>query len=217
MKKTFIAFALAIVFLSVFQNAYSQQQKTSVSIYGGLNIATLYGSSGGGSRNYRAIAGYNLGAQLQIHAFGEFYLQPGISLISKGTAYNSGQRLRVLYTDIPVNLNFITPVGDGNLIAGAGLYLGLGTSGKLSHTDGKDVKFAFRNNVSDSEVKAGNVYLKRNDFGLSTVLGYEFANKVSLVFDSQFGLFSLTPKVDGKRNPNRLHTVEAAVTVGYRF
>ena len=214
MKKTFKVFALSIVLITIFQTI--QAQKTTFSVYGGANFSKIYSSSGGAG-TFGSVGGFNFGFQAQVHTFGSFYLQPGISVITKGSKYPSGVRVKSVYTNIPVNLTFITPVADGNFLAGAGVYFGIGSGGSVTNTSGRNLKLYYKSNISDSEKATGNIYLKRMDIGLNTVLGYEFHNKLSLVFNAQFTMFNMAPKVGGKTPANKLYYVEPAIVVGYRF
>ncbi|MCS4227560.1 porin family protein [Sphingobacterium sp. BIGb0165] len=132
-----------------------------------------------------------------------FSIQPGLSLQNKGAKWSIGDgnnsaevKQSVMSLDIPVNLVAKLPTGgSGNFFIGAGPYVGFGLSGKnkASGNGGKvetDVKFG----SGDGDE------LKRTDFGVNFLAGYQLTNGFQINAGYGLGLTNLAPNSGSIKN-----------------
>ncbi len=214
MKKTFAVIFLNAMLLICVQK--TQAQKTSFLVYGGPNLSTFY-STTSGAGNFKSVAGFDFGFAVQIPSFDDFYIQPGLFFDTKGAKLPSGINVKTVYTDIPVNLYYIQPFDNGSFVGGVGPYIAFASGGSVTNTNGQNASLVYKNNISLSEDSSHNVYLKRFDAGLNLSLGYEFKSRLQLFLDVQWGLLNIASKVNGKAPDHRLHNIQPAFCVGYRF
>lgn len=136
-----------------------------------------------------------------------FSIQPGLSLQNKGAKWSVGNgnnageiKQSIMSLDIPVNLVAKLPTGgSGNFFIGAGPYVGFGLSGKnkasgnVGDVGGKtewDVKFG----SGDSDE------LKRTDFGVNFLAGYQLTNGFQINAGYGLGLTNLAPNSGSIKN-----------------
>ncbi|WP_293888851.1 MULTISPECIES: porin family protein [unclassified Sphingobacterium] len=136
-----------------------------------------------------------------------FSILPGLSLQNKGgkrtisEGSSSGEfKQSIMSLDIPVNLVAKLPTGaSGNFIVGAGPYVGFGLSGK------NKVKGNVGNWGAEGEtdVKFGsgdNDQLKRTDFGVNFLAGYQLTNGFQINAGYGLGLTNLAPNGGSAKN-----------------
>ncbi|QIH36089.1 porin family protein [Sphingobacterium sp. DR205] len=129
-----------------------------------------------------------------------FSVQPGLSLQNKGAKWletsNGDVKESVMSLDIPVNLVAKLPTGgSGNFFIGAGPYVGFGLSGKQKATGG-DVKFEEDIEFGSGEGK----HLKRTDFGVNFLAGYQLTNGFQINAGYGLGLTNLAPNSGSIKN-----------------
>ena len=137
-----------------------------------------------------------------------FSIQPGLSLQNKGGKWkptsSSETKESVMSLDIPVNLVAKLPTGEsGNFFVGAGPYVGFGLSGKRKGEvlDGAvkgDRDINFGSDASDD--------LKRTDFGINFLAGYQLTNGFQINGGYGLGLTNLAP-ASGDMAKNRVWSV----------
>ncbi|WP_313268456.1 porin family protein [Sphingobacterium sp.] len=137
-----------------------------------------------------------------------FSVQPGLSLQNKGGKWkptsSSETKESVMSLDIPVNLVAKLPTGgSGNFFIGAGPYVGFGLSGKRKGEvlDGAvkgDRDINFGSDASDD--------LKRTDFGINFLAGYQLTNGFQINAGYGLGLTNLDPKANSTAK-NRVWSV----------
>lgn len=214
MKKTFAAIFSFSVFLLTAQKV--QAQKTSFLVYGGPNLSTMYSASKGAG-NFKSVLGFDFGFAAQFAWKDDFYFQPGIRFGTKGAKLPSGIKVKTVYTEIPINVVYMQPFGEGSFIGGAGPYFAFGSGGSITKTSGRSLDVIYKSNISVAEDTSGNVYLKRFDAGVNLMLGYELKSRLQFFLNVQWGILNIAPRVDGKNPDIRLRNIEPAFSVGYRF
>lgn len=133
-----------------------------------------------------------------------FSVQPGLSLQNKGAKWaetsNGELKESVMSLDIPVNLVAKLPTGgSGNFFIGAGPYVGFGLSGKQKgeqSVGGSTVKV-------DEDIEFGSGEgkdLKRTDFGVNFLAGYQLTNGFQINAGYGLGLTNLAPNSGSIKN-----------------
>lgn len=120
-----------------------------------------------------------------------FSIQPGLSLQNKGTKWKptdtrGEEKESIMTLDIPVNAVAKFPAGTGNFFLGAGPYVGFGLSGKFK---GDDEQGKFENDIEFGSDKD----LKRTDFGINFLAGYQLSNGFQINAGYGLGLTNLAP------------------------
>lgn len=103
MKKYFFVF----VCLSMF--ALSAHSQLRFGVKGGLNLS---GVSGKNIDDFvdKNVTGFQLGASLEWMIVDQFGLEGGVSYSERGMKFKGGDRNKIGYIDVPVNLRFKFPV-----------------------------------------------------------------------------------------------------------
>lgn len=137
-----------------------------------------------------------------------FSIQPGLSLQNKGGKWEPTSSIEtkesVMSLDIPVNLVAKLPTGgSGNFFVGAGPYVGFGLSGKrkgdvLNGAVQGDRDINFGSNENDD--------LKRTDFGINFLAGYQLTNGFQINAGYGLGLTNLAP-APGDEAKNRVWSI----------
>lgn len=135
-----------------------------------------------------------------------FSIQPGLSLQNKGGKWTKASEIKesVMSLDIPVNLVAKLPTGDsGNFFIGAGPYVGFGLSGKRKGELGEgNVRIERDLNFGSNE----NDDLKRTDFGINFLAGYQLTNGFQINAGYGLGLTNLAP-ASGDMAKNRIWSI----------
>jgi len=174
----------------------------------GVNIPKYSFENGSSESN----TGFFVTGYLDAPISPNFSIQPGLSLQNKGgkesvsSGSSSGEfKQSIMSLDIPVNLVAKLPTGgSGNFFVGAGPYVGFGLSGKNK----------IKGNVGDlgtegeTDVKFGSGdgdHLKRTDFGVNFLAGYQLTNGFQINAGYGLGLTNLAP--NGGSTKNRVWSV----------
>ncbi|MES2654580.1 MAG: porin family protein [Bacteroidota bacterium] len=228
MKSIFIV----SLFLLAFNLNTSAQNNTlgsmSFGIYGGINFQNINGNDGGGSAlSNSLVTRFNIGINEEIPIATDFYIQPGLQFISKGTegnvnyTDNSGTRsltrnLSIFYIELPVNLVYKPLLGTDHLVLAFGPYVGYAVAGNAKFTGtnapaNTDLQF-----VTDAPNSDANnlIYYKRWDVGANFCVGYEFSNGINMMLTSQLGLININANSSSKLSEKN---TGFGLSVGYRF
>ncbi|MBY5957837.1 PorT family protein [Membranicola marinus] len=227
----FLSLGLILVFVFTHQTAHAQ---TKVGITAGANFSKGYiENENGNVDETQGIPGIRAGLTFDIPVIGNIYIQPAAIYSQKGFKQNSNGfagidnefKAQVSYFEVPVNLLYKPKVGSGNLVLGAGPYIGYGLGGQWeTQTDvvigdiiienSGDV--IFKKDVKDGEF--GNyLYGKPLDYGVNLLAGYDFWGVFSLQVQAQLGLANIQPEVDGQKPGDIFHNRSLNVSVGYKF
>jgi len=225
--------AMLIALLSLLSFAGHAQLK--VGIRGGFSLTNVSLVSEENERqNTEAIPRFQIGLTLDIPLVADFYLQPAVLYAGKGYKQDGGWlvaaegefEVKLAYVEVPVNLLYKPQLGTGNLLIGAGPYLGYGIGGKWD-TNGQIVigdivlsensgKVLFKNDWSEGEF--GNyLFGKPWDYGINLVAGYEFLQHFTAQFNAQFGLANLSPNTENVSSDGSTRNKGYGISVGYRF
>ncbi|TDW99554.1 outer membrane beta-barrel protein [Dinghuibacter silviterrae] len=160
-------------------------------IKGGLNLANVTTTSDGGVNSAHTRASFNAGLLGDIPLADLFSLQIGAEFTGKGSRaqYNSSlytgtYTFRPYYIEVPVDAVLKLPVGPQvALLLGAGGYAAMGVAGNYvtnvtsaagSSTSTSTIKWTDSGDfTTGSENGSGAGVLRRYDFGLNFLLGFE--------------------------------------------
>jgi hypothetical protein len=209
--------------------------QVSLGIRGGFNLSAMKFESEAGQKSGGIYSGNqlkNLQADLLLNVplYGGLHLQPSFRYVTKGTLFDPvnaqqssvsfgevGNRIRVRYIEMPVNLVYKFMLSGCKLVLGGGPYAAYGLTGNY-HTDiilnGKVVShnnhsLAFDN--TDNVVLPG-MYLNRWDAGINTTVGIELNNLVMIGINYSIGM------VDLDNSPAyKVKNSSAGISVGILF
>ncbi|GAA0882198.1 MULTISPECIES: porin family protein [Sphingobacterium] len=204
MKKLLLSAAILFGSLGAFA-----QGGLGYGLRAGVNIPKYSFENGSSESN----TGFFVTGYLDAPISPNFSIQPGLSLQNKGGKYtatsdNATGELKqsIMSLDIPVNAVAKFPTGgSGNFFIGAGPYVGFALSGKNKFE-------ASSNNASvkrEWDVKFGSGdgdELKRTDFGINFLAGYQLSNGFQINAGYGLGLTNLSP-VSNLSTKNRVWSV----------
>ncbi len=240
MKKTILLGAIALISLSTFAQDKSDNSRITYGVKAGVTFPT-FSTSGDDFNGYsvKSITSFYVGGIVNIPVHSMLSVQPGLTLIGKGSKLTSSTQLPAgadfyiqqtpLYLEVPVNLVASFEAGPGKVFVGAGPYLSFGIGGKIKAVttlDGsvpagaeganfnKDLKFG-TNSSSTSASDSKN--LKSLDFGLNFLLGYQLTNGLSINGGYGLGLTNISPNTDIEGNKASLKNSVISVGLGFAF
>lgn len=213
MKKLLVLLVLFLVFTF---RLFSQQ--VSLNLKAGINISELKGSN---EYSSGLTKGFHVGPGLSIKASKRFTIEPSILLAQKGTYwdktffaedagksvyYNTHQRYRLTYLDMPVMLKM-------EVLSGFNIFAGPQFSYLLQSVYIYENSFSFngeRASPQNGKEKSLTGY-KRFDFALTGGIGYNFNNRININAGYDLGLYSI--QEEGESIVNRV----IKVSLGYTF
>lgn len=215
---------LLIVF--VFSLAVSKAQ---IGLRAGVNFSNVAGHNVGGEKlNLKINTGFHAGVVYDIRLSEGFGFQPGLLFSTKGSKEkgvpgpdNYSFVKTGYYLELPINVIYHPVLGSGNLLLGAGPYLGYGLGGKWKNESSTNAKgtLVFVNDFDQYDNAGGRnlVYGRKFDYGLNLLAGYQFSNKVSVQVNSQLGLMDITPLKDGQKLGVIQNNIQISFSAGYSF
>ena len=173
------------------------------------------------------VARYAVGVNYEIAIAPDFYLQPGVQFIAKGTkgpmeykknadTYAVTREIRMNYVEVPINFVFKPALGWGHVVLGFGPYVGYSVGGKVKFEgpvkpENADIQFV---EAAPSDDVNNLLYFKRMDTGANFFAGYELQNGINFLLNSQLGLLNINSTTTSKmENKN----TGFGLSVGYRF
>ena len=168
-----------------------------------------------------------IGAVLDLPLADFISFQPSVQFAVKGTAHDMDERsdnhsthdfegydrVRVMYTEVPLNFAGKLELGPGSIQVFAGPYVAMAISGKniydyeVTHMDGSvskekgdlDVKFKGEVDEDDLDVDGVAFYQRRLDFGVNFGVGYQWN---ALLFNAGYamGFTNLQPDYKDAEN-----------------
>jgi hypothetical protein len=193
MKKCYLAiFALFFTVAS-----YAQ---SGIGIKAGTNFSAVRGSA-----YTKLMTGAAVGVYAEFPLAKELYLQPNLFYEMKGGKAKHGgdMKVKLNYLTLPVDLVYKPKLGSGNLVLGAGPYLGYALSGKIK---GDPHGGSFN---GDRNPFKGNNDFRRWDAGGHLQVGYEFSNGLTVGVNGSVSAFSIRSEGTKYRN------TAFGVTLGY--
>lgn len=209
MKKLFlvlICFAFAV--------STSAQEKSIFGVRAGLNVASMDFSASGVTLSPDSKVSFQLGAAYQYNFLSSlpFYVETGLYFTGRGCKIdNEGETLKanLYYLQVPVLVSYHFDVADAVSIQPyAGVYYGLGVSGKFKQGDYKTSAFK-----DDQDIPQA---LKRSDFGLRFGVGVGFLKRYYAGLGYDLGLMNISKsggEFDGLKTKNGCFYIQ----VGYNF
>jgi hypothetical protein len=197
-------------------------------IYGGVNFQNINGKDAMGiDLSNSLVPRFTIGVNYEIAIAPEFYIQPGVQFVTKGTkgpmeykknadTYTVTREINMNYIEVPLNLVFKPNLGRGFVVLGLGPYVGYSVGGKAkfegsTKPEDSDIQFADAVPTNDEN---NLVYFKRMDTGANLFVGYEVHNGINILLNTQLGLLNINSSTTSKmENKN----TGFGLTLGYRF
>lgn len=224
MKETLLLFVMAIA------TSVAMAQKVDFGIRARYSTVNLKESFDGSNINGSSekIHNIDVGIFADIKYGTSLTFQPGIAFILKGGAGYSTDMptpetitqtindIKINYLEVPLNIVYNFQLKPGKIFIGAGPYIGVALSGKSNSNtfvyklDGTEVD---RNSSSQSIVfGSGPDDLKRLDYGINTMAGFRFNNKLEIGAALGFGLANLS-----NVSVINVHNHTESISLGYFF
>lgn len=230
MKRYFILFWGMLYFAGNTTQAQvtSQLGRSSFGVFGSLNFQNINGKDANGNTLQNSLVlRFNAGINYEIPIAPEFYFQPGIQFITKGTkgeviftqnniAHLVKREIKMSYVEVPLNLVFKPMLGSGYVVLGFGPYVGYAIGGKAIFSGASAPANADLQFVKTAPANDDNnlLYFKRTDMGANFFAGYELGNGLNVLLNAQLGLININSKTSTKMaNKN----TGFGVTLGFRF
>lgn len=228
--KKILYFIIAFIATNTTANAQIDKPmgKSSFGIFTSMNLQNINGKDASGTKlSNSLVPGFNIGFNYEIPIAPEFYFQPGLHFVTKGTkgpivyTNNSGshsitREIKMNYIEMPLNLVFKPLLGVGHMVLGFGPYVGYCIGGKAKFIGSPvpvDSDIQFEKAVPDNDVNSL-IYFKKIDIGANFFVGYEFQNGINLILNSQLGLVNINSNTTSKiENKN----TGFGLALGYRF
>jgi len=232
MKNNKIKFLIIpLVVVAAFNSSYAQ---TKIGVNAGVSFSNVVMKDFNGDKmETNSKPGIQLGLTVDIPITGDFYVQPAAIYANRGFKQKENGfyglatnfDVRANYIEVPVSLLYKPAIGIGNLMIGAGPYIGYATGGTWKSDNNiliGDImtentgKVDFINNRKEGEF--GNyIYGKPLDYGLKFSFGYEFIQQVSILFNAQIGLADLYPDYDGVKRSYKTTNKSFGFLLAYTF
>lgn len=203
MKKTILV-CLSVLMTSGLMNVKAQSP-ISYGVKAEMNMSNFLLTDLDAQKSTMKV-GPNLGGFMKIDLHPNFAIQPEVTFFYK----TSKMEIGILEDDfkqwgmqVPVYALGQMQTNNGRFYAGVGPYLGLGFDARYKDAD-----------VNLYDEVAGKTPMNRWDFGLGTMLGYEFGNGIQLNAGYQFGFVN---QLDALKDDAKMRTQTVSVGVGYRF
>ena len=242
MKKTIFLGAIALISLSTFAQDKSGDAGITYGVKAGVTFPT-FSATDIGDLTVKSITSFYVGGVVNIPVHSMLSVQPGLTLIGKGSKATSSEQLlegvdfysqvTPMYLEIPVNLIANFEAGPGKVFVGAGPYLSFGIGGKVksvatlngnpvdpftgSSDDNNTHNFVrslkFGTNSSTDKSKD----FKSLDFGLNFLLGYQLTNGLSINGGYGLGLTNIDSDTDIEGNKASVKNSVISVGLGFAF
>lgn len=143
--------------------------------------------------------GHNIGLSAEIAALKNFFIEPRLSYITKGSVYNyvfndaskAKKTINIAYLSLTTDFKYKKPIKKHNLTISAGPYFARAISGKMTFVFNNfknSAKLIFKNNNSTTSYTYSKI-----DAGINFAVGYEFLNRFSWELFTQWGLTNIYP------------------------
>jgi len=176
------------------------------------------------SQDFKMNPGFNLGGTAEFPISEWFSIESELLLSTKGykmsmeesydgASFKYERKLNLLYLNIPAKAKAKVNVGKVNIYSEAGLYFGIGISGKEISTDTYNGEETTVNEKMKWGTNSETDLLRRSDFGLTFGAGVE-VSAFQFGFNYDLGLSNILPKsIDDGKIMNRV----LGISMGYRF
>lgn len=203
MKKTILA-CLSFIMATGLMNV-NAQTPISYGVKGEMNLSNFLLKDLDAQTSTMKV-GPNLGGFMKIDLHPNFAIQPELMFFYRQSKMETGpaeDTFKQWGMQIPVYALGQMTTNNGKFYGGIGPFVGLGFDARYKDAD-----------VNLYDEVAGKTPMNRWDFGLGTMLGYEFDNGIQLNAGYQFGFVN---QLDYTVNNEKMRTQTVSVGVGYRF
>ena len=220
MKK--LLFSLALVAGLGFA-ANAQNSPIKIGVKAGVAFPNL-SISPNEEGDLKANTSFYIGGLVDVSLGNIFSLQPGLTLIGKGTkmkesetdgadSYTSTIKRNLMYLEIPVNLVANFETGAGKVFVGAGPYYGMAISGKDKYSYEATIDGKKESESESEDVEFGNDGdVKRGDFGINFLGGYQLKNGFNIHAGYGLGLGNIAQDSDNVKVKNKVFSVGVGFT-----
>lgn len=214
--------------LCFFAFAQKESKENEPSITFGIKAGATFSKfslSNNSETHYTAssVTSFYVGGTVNIPLFSVLSIQPGLLFAGKGSntqrpsapPASEDTKFSPFYLEIPMNLMTQFELGLGTFFVGGGPYFSFSVGGKIKKTFvdqagaseiDKDANIQFGSNASND--------LKKTDFGLNALLGYQLSNGVNIHGSYSFGLANIDP--DDSAPPSLKNSI-ISMGLGYSF
>lgn len=222
-------FTLGLILILLLPQVYAQKKRTvdtgiHFGIVGGFSMQTFLGTDYWGEKLPTQLTpGFNVGGNVILPIFSDFYVQPGLLFSMKGTKQDIltddiTKTTMLSYIELPLNILYRPQIGDGHLLIGLGPYAAYGIMGRERTTSGTitiEIPVRFVSDASDEP--STYAYYSGFDAGGQVLVGYEFYNGIFLHLNSQLGLTKINSDYGLPNDQTSKKNFGFGISVGYRF
>lgn len=211
-------------------SAFAQNGPVKFGVKAGATFPNFSISGQDSEDDAKMTTSFYIGGTVTVPVSDRFSLQSGLSFIGKGTesdnlsefsedgmSVTGKAKINPLYLELPVNAIVNFEAGNGKFFIGAGPYVAMGIAGKVKVTGSATANGSTTTATVKEDIKFGtgdDDLLKRGDFGLNFLAGYELNNGFNIQAGYGLGLSNLL-NVDS--NIASMKNRVLSIGVGYSF
>ncbi|MDB5249091.1 MAG: PorT family protein [Segetibacter sp.] len=217
-KKILSATVISLMSLGVFAQTKGSANEGSFIIRGGLNQANISVTENGRVDEANTLTSFHVGIAFDLPLGAGLSFQPGATYTGKGAKTQVGQPTdnsyykatsNPMYLEIPLNLvGKIALTENSKFYIGAGPYGAMGITGKnkveskvfgLQTFTSRDIEFSKDDPTTAQEENNGYGKLKRFDYGLNALAGFEFT-RFTIGANYGYGITKINSGADNGTN-----------------
>lgn len=212
-------------------SAFAQNGPVKFGVKAGATFPNFSISGDASGDDFKTTTSFYVGGTVTFPVSDRFSLQSGLSFIGKGTESDNVSdieaeagvtvtgkaKINPLYLELPVNAIVNFEAGNGKFFVGAGPYVAMGIAGKVKVTGSATGNGSTATATVKEDIKFGtgdDDLLKRGDFGLNFLAGYELNNGFNIQAGYGLGLSNL---LDVDSNIASMKNRVLSIGVGYSF
>lgn len=200
---------LSLVILGAGLTASAQTSPVKFGVKAGVTLPK-WTADGDEDGMIKSNLSFYVGGTVDFQVSEMFSVQPGITLSGKGFKVDesgsmegmSGSvtaKTNVMYVEVPVNAVASLPVGDGKIFLGAGPYYGMAITGKVKSKGTITIDGQTESESSSEDIEFGkDGDLKRGDYGVNFLAGYQLSNGFNIHAGYGLGLANIAQDSDAK-------------------
>jgi hypothetical protein len=222
MKKKLLSVAvismMSMAAMAQSKSTGSTQKEGNFIIKGGLNLANISTTPNGRIDDANTLKSFHIGFAFDIPLAEYFSVQPGLIYTGKGAKTEVGKEgenfyyrasSNPMYLELPINFVGKIPLTQtSSFYLGAGPYAAMGITGKNkvdryilgTHTyTSNDIVYSNDNPTTSQEENYGYGKIKRFDYGLNALAGFEFT-RFTIGANYGYGLVKINSGTDNSAN-----------------
>ncbi|GGI27229.1 porin family protein [Pedobacter mendelii] len=223
-----------IIFLVLTLALQLANAQTRIGIKAGVNLSTLsISNTGAGNEDTNYLLGAQFGLTLNKPVFDHWSLQLGLIYREMGfssergaNGFNArGFKVRADYFSLPFHLLYHVNFRSAKFFIGLGPYVVYGVGGRWRSDDpvaigdiivGKTGSVGFTNDSSEG-IFESYTYGRPLDYGLTSLVGLEIKERLSLQFNGDFGMANLMPRFANYQPQGKLKNSSFGLALGFKF